>query len=298
MSVNRSVKLILSWNNTLDLPAFSTPPHYPGHTSNVDSLQSALDDLPRPPPFVRGSRSHSTKRPRSSLGDIWTPDDPEHASSLMGADLEASMDMEMDLDASVGAFTAGSSMRSTMSQNTAAAITSAMALRRDQSSSESPILHSTPILKRPGLSRRETIEEEERMLEIEEEDVFLLAKSYFDAKEMDRCRNSLRVCRSKKAVFLRIYATYLVSMFIEVGALLSPELTCIPFDHQTADKKAQELLPHFLGESKQYRCSILSFHIDQYALTDSKAEVGAIAPFIYPLLEQLENETEPYLVYL
>jgi hypothetical protein len=49
--------------------------------------------------------------------------------------------------------------------------------------------------------------------EEEEEDVYLLAKSYFDMKEYRRAAHVLNGVIGKKALFLRCYATYLVSFF-------------------------------------------------------------------------------------
>ncbi len=44
-----------------------------------------------------------------------------------------------------------------------------------------------------------------------EEDEFDLAKTYYEGKEMERVVKTLEGCKSKKAKFLRLYATYLVS---------------------------------------------------------------------------------------
>ena len=51
----------------------------------------------------------------------------------------------------------------------------------------------------------------ESEVEAEEHDTYALAKCYFDTKELERCRRVLQRCRSKKAMFLRLYAVYLVS---------------------------------------------------------------------------------------
>ena len=125
-----------------------------------------------------------------------------------------------------------------------------------------------------GPSRSKTIhgielEEEEDVLE---EDTFQLARSYFDMKEFDRVVYKLRHAMGSRARFLRIYAAYLVrirfrgcreSCFIQVS--------------QSADRRAQESLPHFL---------------------DSKEERVALYPSLTPLISELAGETEPYLVYL
>lgn len=47
--------------------------------------------------------------------------------------------------------------------------------------------------------------------DVEEQDTFELARSYFEAKELDRCAWTLRTSRTSRAGFLRLYATYLVS---------------------------------------------------------------------------------------
>ncbi len=47
-------------------------------------------------------------------------------------------------------------------------------------------------------------------LDAMEADVFELARTYLDSKELERCAKALAGCRSKKAKFLRLYATYLV----------------------------------------------------------------------------------------
>jgi anaphase-promoting complex subunit 8 len=44
-----------------------------------------------------------------------------------------------------------------------------------------------------------------------EDDEFDLAKTYYDGKELERVAKTLEGCKSKKAKFLRLYATYLVS---------------------------------------------------------------------------------------
>lgn len=52
--------------------------------------------------------------------------------------------------------------------------------------------------------------EEEMEDDILDEDEFQLARSYFDIKEFDRVVFTLKHARSKRAVFLRTYAAYLV----------------------------------------------------------------------------------------
>jgi hypothetical protein len=54
-------------------------------------------------------------------------------------------------------------------------------------------------------------QELESHIELLEEDIYSLAKSYFDSKELERCKRTLQNCRSKKAMFLRLYSVYLVS---------------------------------------------------------------------------------------
>ena len=56
-------------------------------------------------------------------------------------------------------------------------------------------------------------DEEDEDEEEEEDDVYLLAKSYFDMKEYRRAAHVLNGVLGKKALFLRCYATYLVSAF-------------------------------------------------------------------------------------
>jgi hypothetical protein len=48
-------------------------------------------------------------------------------------------------------------------------------------------------------------------IEKSELDLFEMAKSYYDTKELERCYEILGRCKSKKAKFLRLYAKYLVS---------------------------------------------------------------------------------------
>ncbi|KAK4688460.1 anaphase-promoting complex subunit 8, partial [Tremellales sp. Uapishka_1] len=108
----------------------------------------------------------------------------------------------------------------------------------------------------PGPSRSRTLhgvelEEEEDVLD---EDEFQLARGYFDLKELDRVVWTLRDARGKRARFLRIYSAYL-----------------------SADRKAQEALPHFL---------------------DTKEERFALFPSINPLISELLDDTDPYLIYL
>lgn len=50
----------------------------------------------------------------------------------------------------------------------------------------------------------------ESQVEASESDAFSLARCYFDTKELERCKRVLQGCRSKKAMFLRLYAVYLV----------------------------------------------------------------------------------------
>lgn len=95
------------------------------------------------------------------------------------------------------------------------------------------------------------IEEEDDVLE---EDEFQLAKSYFDIHELDRVVHTLRAARGSRSRFLRNYAAYL-----------------------SADRKAQESLPHFL---------------------DTKQERLALFPALTQILAELQPETDPYLVYL
>ncbi|RXK34892.1 anaphase-promoting complex subunit 8 [Tremella mesenterica] len=91
-------------------------------------------------------------------------------------------------------------------------------------------------------------------VDILEEDEFQLAKSYFDIKELDRVVFVLREAKSKRAIFLRIYSAFL-----------------------SADRKAQEALPHFL---------------------DTKEERFALYPPLNALLDELAGDPDPYLTYL
>ncbi|KAL7409660.1 hypothetical protein BDY24DRAFT_418699 [Mrakia frigida] len=86
----------------------------------------------------------------------------------------------------------------------------------------------------------------------EEEDLYDLGKSYFDAKELERCAWTLRECQTGKAGFLRIYAKFL-----------------------SADKRMQEGLPsvmgtqddrHFLSPSFQPLLAELSSATDPFLL--------------------------------
>lgn len=145
--------------------SLQTPP-----PADPAALRDALDDLPPPPPFARGSRNRpGNKRARSGLGAFWTAADES-------AD-ESSMSMDLD-DAEP------SGSKPVMSTPS--------------------ISHSTPI------SERVDIAAESLPTDTEEDDDFALAKAYFEAKELERCRAKLADCRSKRSVFLRLYATYLV----------------------------------------------------------------------------------------
>lgn len=44
----------------------------------------------------------------------------------------------------------------------------------------------------------------------DEEDLYALAKAYYDAREFDRCASVLSSCKSDKSLFLALYARYLV----------------------------------------------------------------------------------------
>ncbi|WWC66603.1 uncharacterized protein I206_100506 [Kwoniella pini CBS 10737] len=95
------------------------------------------------------------------------------------------------------------------------------------------------------------IEEEDDILE---EDEFQLARGYFDLKEYDRVVWLLKDSRGSRSKFLKYYSMYL-----------------------SADRKAQESLPHFL---------------------DTKEERLALYPALSPLLTELNDEKDPYLLYL
>jgi anaphase-promoting complex subunit 8 len=43
-----------------------------------------------------------------------------------------------------------------------------------------------------------------------EYDTYLMAKTFFDLKEYDRCSSILGQCESNKSQFLRLYSKYLV----------------------------------------------------------------------------------------
>lgn len=90
--------------------------------------------------------------------------------------------------------------------------------------------------------------------QILEDDRFQLARGYFDLKEFDRVAFVLKTSTLPKARFLRLYSQYL-----------------------SADRKAQESLPHFI---------------------DLKEERLALYPAINPLIVELADEQDPYLVYL
>ncbi|WWD09188.1 hypothetical protein V865_007310 [Kwoniella europaea PYCC6329] len=95
------------------------------------------------------------------------------------------------------------------------------------------------------------LEEEEDILE---EDEFQLARGYFDLKEYDRVAWVLKDAKGSRSKFLKYYSMYL-----------------------SADRKAQESLPHFL---------------------DTKEERLALYPALSPLLTDLKDEKDPYLLYL
>ncbi|KAI5812540.1 anaphase promoting complex subunit 8 [Pyronema omphalodes] len=52
-------------------------------------------------------------------------------------------------------------------------------------------------------------DKKEAALEAQEFSQYLLAKSYFDVKEYDRCSHVLEKCTSRKAVFLHLYSKYI-----------------------------------------------------------------------------------------
>lgn len=108
--------------------------------------------------------------------------------------------------------------------------------------------------------------------DILDEDEFQLARSYFDVKEFDRVVHTLKLARGKRAVFLRTYAAYLVCHFAFTIHALGTWLMI-----KSADRKAQEALPHFL---------------------DTKEERYALYPSLNPLILELAEETDPYLLYL
>ena len=60
-----------------------------------------------------------------------------------------------------------------------------------------------------GFSGSANVHEDEDDSE-SDEDVLLLAKSYFDVREYRRAAHALQGASGKKAFFLRCYATYLV----------------------------------------------------------------------------------------
>ncbi|WVF70723.1 hypothetical protein IAT40_005516 [Kwoniella sp. CBS 6097] len=95
------------------------------------------------------------------------------------------------------------------------------------------------------------LEEEDDILD---EDEFQLARGYFDLKEYDRVAWVLREAKGSRARFLRYYSMYL-----------------------SADRKAQEALPHFL---------------------DTKEERLALYPALSPLISELKDDKDPYLIYL
>ncbi|WWC86040.1 uncharacterized protein L201_000911 [Kwoniella dendrophila CBS 6074] len=95
------------------------------------------------------------------------------------------------------------------------------------------------------------LEEEDDILE---EDEFQLARGYFDLKEYDRVVYILKDSKGSRSKFLKYYSMYL-----------------------SADRKAQESLPHFL---------------------DTKEERLSLYPALSPLLNELKDEKDPYLLYL
>lgn len=105
-----------------------------------------------------------------------------------------------------------------------------------------------------------------------DEDVFQLARGYFDLKEFERVRHTLKSATSPRAKFLRVYSSYLVS-----EQRLFPCRAPGCSHPQAADRRAQESLPHFL---------------------DTKEERAALYPAINPLIAELEGEDDPYLLYL
>jgi anaphase-promoting complex subunit 8 len=116
--------------------------------------------------------------------------------------------------------------------------------------------------------------EVEEEVDILEEDEFQLAKSYYDMKEFDRVVWLLQGAKGSRSRFLRIYSAYLVSTScrIETGTSLLAAA-----NSQSADRKAQEGLPHFL---------------------DTKQERLALFRPLNELLQELEDDSDPYLVYL
>lgn len=68
--------------------------------------------------------------------------------------------------------------------------------------------HILPVPSTPGGPGQQQWDLENDLVE---EDAFDLAREYFEGKELERAASTLAECKSKKAVFLRLYATYLVS---------------------------------------------------------------------------------------
>lgn len=102
-----------------------------------------------------------------------------------------------------------------------------------------------------------------------EEDLFQLAKSYFDVHELDRVVYTLRDAKGARSRFLRQYAAFLVRANLHFTRVL--------LTSQNADRRTQESLEHFL---------------------DTKQERLLLFPLLNPIAEELAHETEPYLVYL
>lgn len=71
----------------------------------------------------------------------------------------------------------------------------------DMNAMEATVTTSTPLA-----NKKESIEPE---LSDREQDLCLLAKSYFDAKEFDRAAHVLADSSSPKATFIRLYSRYL-----------------------------------------------------------------------------------------
>ncbi|KAF9345229.1 anaphase-promoting complex component apc8, partial [Mortierella sp. NVP85] len=76
-----------------------------------------------------------------------------------------------------------------------------------------------------------------------EHDAYLMAKSFFDLKEYDRCASVLEGYTSNKSRFLRLYSRYLVMIFCLLSDLFGP------LDHGMAVNKELESLDSELTEA-------------------------------------------------
>jgi len=176
--------------------------HLPELSTPSSSHRSPLPRFPSP-------RIHKRTKPRVSLGDFH--DQPPNLIDVEHDLSRADMDMGEDSNAFLQRPSRGESPFSPF------------ALKEEDDMDEhmmdtSSLLSFDPIAPvKSKLPDKKTFEVEyESQVEAEESDTYSLAKCYFDTKELERCKRVLQGCRSKKAMFLRLYSVYLVRSWEEI----------------------------------------------------------------------------------